>query len=80
MPYAVRTHAPRPSCFFTVVVGVDDCSVGETTGARSSMQKTSRRKDRGAMYVMRHACPRRSGRDYLAPILLPIFPVSNRKM
>src|SRR5579859_362585 len=30
-----------------VVVVVEDCSV-ETTGARSSMQKTSRRKDRGA--------------------------------
>jgi len=38
MPYAVSTHAPRPSCFLTEFVVVDDW-VGETTGARSSMQK-----------------------------------------
>src|SRR5579863_6417850 len=49
MPYAVKTQAPRPSCRRKPeddIEAVD--SVGETTGARSSMQGTSGRKDRGA--------------------------------
>lgn len=63
MPYAVRTHAPRPAKRLVAegreIDWVELESEEEMLGARSSMPKTLQRKDRGAMYVMRHACRHR---------------------
>src|SRR5215472_7036264 len=71
MPYAVRTQAPRPSCFLTEVVVVDDCSVGETTGARSSMQNLrTERSWRNVRYASRLSASERTGLSW--GILLPI--------
>src|SRR5262249_42096137 len=40
--------------------------------------KTSGRKDRGAMYGMRHACPHRSGQNYLMDFN-PDFPPTQQE-